>query len=164
MHQKARWVKAYAIAYDGKMTDTYAHAIAGLLQRRQELQDESATLRERMATIQTDVEAIDRVLDSLGYEGELESRTARTERIVLFYRNELRAFLLKELRASDRPLSTRELAERICGAEGKTMPDRRLMTDVTKRTSKALRMMRLAKVVAVSHYERGTCYWSTVSD
>jgi hypothetical protein len=92
------------------MTVTYAYAIAGLLQRRQELQDEAITLRERTATVQTDTEAIDRVLDSLGYQGELENRTARTERIVLFYRNELRTFLLKELRASDRPLSTRELA------------------------------------------------------
>ncbi|MBB2964270.1 hypothetical protein [Methylobacterium sp. R2-1] len=141
------------------MTETYAHAITGLLQRRQELQDEAATLRERMATIQTDVEAIDRVLDSLGYEGELENRTARTERIVLFYRNELRGFILKELRGSDRPLSTRELAERICGAEGKAMPDKRLLSDVVKRASKALRMMRLAKLVAVSHYERSTCFW-----
>lgn len=62
------------------MTETYAHAIAGLLQRRQELHDEAATLRERMATIQTDVEAIDRVLDSLGYEGELPARSARADR------------------------------------------------------------------------------------
>jgi hypothetical protein len=39
------------------------------------------------------------------------------------------------------------------------MPDKRLLSNVVKRASKALRMMRLAKVVAVSHYERGTCFW-----
>jgi hypothetical protein len=33
------------------------------------------------------------------------------------------------------------------------------LTDV-KRASKALRMMRLARLVAVSHYERNTCFWS----
>jgi hypothetical protein len=75
-----------------------------------------------MATIRTDVEAIDRGLDSLGYEGELESRTARTERIVLFYRNELRSFILKELRGSDRQLSTRELAERTAALGAKRCP------------------------------------------
>ncbi|AYO82112.1 hypothetical protein [Methylobacterium brachiatum] len=93
------------------MSEPYALAISGLLKRRQELQDEAATMRERMASVQTDVEAIDRVLDSLGYQGKLENRTARSERIVLFYRNKLRSFILKELRGSERPLSTRELAE-----------------------------------------------------
>ncbi len=141
------------------MSEPYALAISGLLKRRLELQDEAATMRERMASVQTDVEAIDRVLDSLGYQGELENRTARSERIVLFCRNELRSFILKELRGSERPLSTRELAERICGVEGRSGPDKRLLSDVVKHTSKALRMMRAAKLVAVAGYERGTCLW-----
>lgn len=98
------------------MTDAHKHEIGGLLQRRAKLQTKTATLRERMAVIGTDIEAIDRVLDSMGYQGEPENRKARTERVVLFYRNELRSFLMKELLASKRPLSTRELALRICGA------------------------------------------------
>jgi hypothetical protein len=144
-------------------TETFRHTINGLLQRRSELMDETGVLRERLAQVANDVEAIDRVLDTLGYEGELPNRTARQERIILFYRNELRDYLLKELRASDRPLSTRELAQRICQTEGKDFHDRRLLSDVVKRASKALRQMRYHGMIkAAGHYE-GTALW-TVAD
>lgn len=43
------------------------------------------------------------------------------------------------------------------------MPDERHINDGVKRASMALRMMQLAKVVAVSHYERGTCFWEELS-
>ena len=138
----------------------YQHTIAGLLQRRAELQDENAILRERMAQVANDVEAIDRVLDTLGFEGELPNRTARQERIILFYRGELRDFLLKELRASATPLSTRQLAERLCQTEGKDFRDRRLLADVVKRASKALRQMRYHGMVKAAGYVQGTCMWA----
>lgn len=54
---------------------------------------------------------------------------------------------------------TRDLAQGICGAEGRGVLDKRLLNKVAKRTSKALRMMRAAKLVAVSQYERSTCFW-----
>lgn len=95
-----------------------------------------------MAVVAGDVEAIDRLLDSLGFEGELEGKTPRGARIILFYRNELRQFLLEQLEKTDRPLTTRELAEILCEVEGKQAADRRLLADVTKRASKALREMR----------------------
>jgi hypothetical protein len=98
-----------------------------------------------------DIEAIDRVLDSFGYQGPLEGRTPRAARPVLFYRNELRQFLQAELQRAGRPMSTRELAQIICRTERRNPGDRRLLADVTKRASKALReMRRLGIIVTVS--------------
>ncbi len=73
------------------------HTISGLLRKREELGRENAELRERMAIIANDIEAIDRVLDAFGCQGELVGKTPRAARIVLFYRNELREYLLGEL-------------------------------------------------------------------
>jgi len=84
--------------------------VNGLLAKREELLRENADLRERMAVISNDIEAIDRVLDAFGYPGELKGGTPRQARIVLFYRNELREYLLAELRKAEGPLSSRELA------------------------------------------------------
>ena len=90
-----------------------ASLIAGLLAKRQELLATNAELRERMAIVANDVEAVERVLDSLGYQGEAVT-TPRAGRIVLWYRNELRDYLVAELRKSEAPLTARELAQRLC--------------------------------------------------
>jgi hypothetical protein len=113
-----------------------------------------------MAVIANDIEAIDRVLDAFGYTGPLEGRTPRAARIVLFYRNELRQFLQAELAKAGRPLSTRDLAQIICQSEGKDGQDRRLLADVTRRASKALRQMRRQGIVASQMDRHGTFVWS----
>jgi len=135
--------------------------VNGLLAKREELQRENGELRERIAVISNDIGAIDRVLDSLGYAGELNGGTPRQARIVLFYRNQLREYLLAELRKADRPLSCRELACRVCQCEGKDSHDRRLLADVTGRVGCALRQMRAAKIVqGGSRNKSGTATWS----
>ena len=73
------------------------HTISGLLRKREEFLHENNDLRERMAIVTNDVEAIDRVLDTFGYQGELVGGTPRQSRIIPFYRNELRDYLLTEL-------------------------------------------------------------------
>lgn len=143
-------------------TETYEHTISGLLQRRAELQDENAAVRERMAAIANDIEAIDRVLDSLGYMGDLEGRTARQARILLFYRNELREFLMAELTKAGQPMTTRELAVIICQVEAKRPEDRRLLQDVARRVSRALRDMRRLKMVTSEGGAKGAAKWSIV--
>lgn len=134
------------------------HTISGLLRKRSELQQENATLRERMACIANDIEAIDRVLDTFGHQGEIEGRTARAARVILFYRNELREFLQRELAKADRPLSTREIATILCETEGKSPQDRRLLSDVARRVSKSLRDMRHIGIVR-SIPRRGAYLW-----
>lgn len=119
-------------------TETFAHTMTGLLAKRQELVDEMATLRERQAVLSNDVEAIDRVLETLGYEGDIKL-TPRVPRIVLFYRGELRQYLLGKLREA--PQTSRELALGLVAMEGKDGKDRRLVNDVVRRIGKALRQM-----------------------
>jgi hypothetical protein len=134
--------------------------INGLLAKREELQRENAELRERMAILANDIDALDRVLVACGYQGELVGSTPRQARIVLFYRNELREYLLAELRKGGRPLSSRELACRVCQCEGKDPADRRLLADVTRRVGCALRKMRAQGTVTGSRDKTGSAIWS----
>lgn len=122
------------------------NTISGLLKTRDEMMGELLALRERMAEVHNDIEAVDRVLDALGYDGDLEGRTVRQNRLVIFARNELRQFILRELRKGE-PLSSRDLAERICLAENKDIHDQRMVLEVTRRVSKAVRLLRERKVV-----------------
>ena len=100
------------------------------------------------------------VLDTVGYQGALEGRTPRAARIVLFYRNESSPVPTKaSWRRLQRPMSARELAQVIRQTEAKNGQDRRLLADVTDRSSKALHEMRRLGVV-VEHDRCGTFFWS----
>lgn len=134
--------------------------VNGLLQKREELQRETAMLREQMAVTANSIEAIDRVLEAFGFQGELDDKTPRAARVALFYRGELRAFLLGRLREADRPLSSRELAVMVCQTDGKDARDRRMVGDVTRRVGCALRKMRATKSVQGHRDKSGAAVWS----
>ena len=59
-------------------------------------------------------------------------------------------------------MSTRDLAQVICQTEGKDAQDRRLLADVTRRASKALRQMRRQGIVASEQDRRGTFVWRPI--
>lgn len=122
------------------------NTISGLLKTRDDMMGELIALRQRQAEVHNDIEAVDRVLDALGYQGDLSERQPREHRLVIFARNELRQFLLRELHKGE-PLSSRDLAERICGEEGKDIRDQRMVLDVTRRVSKAMRLLQGLKAV-----------------
>lgn len=126
-------------------TETYAHTISGLMSRREELIEELAQMREREGALANDLDALDRVLESLGYDGPVKL-TPRVPRVVLFYRGELRQYLLGSLKEHG-PSTSRQLAERLISVEGKDGRDRRMMADVVRRMGKALRQMQDAKIV-----------------
>ncbi|MBD3818757.1 MAG: hypothetical protein IE912_07625 [Brevundimonas diminuta] len=126
-------------------TDTFNHAISGLLAKRGEMLEELAIIREQQARIANDLDALDRTLETLGYSGDVQL-TARVPRIVLFYRGELRQYLVKQLR--DGPRSSRQMAEALATDEGKDAFDRRMLNDIVKRMGKALRIMADAGIVA----------------
>jgi hypothetical protein len=126
-------------------TETFSHAISGLISKREEMLEEIATTRERQAILTNDLEALDRVLETLGYDGPVKL-TPRVPRVVLFYRGELRQFLLASMREHG-PSTSRQMAERMIVVEGKDPRDRRMLGDVVKRMGKALRQMRDAKLV-----------------
>lgn len=136
------------------------HTISGLLTKRGELLDEVQMLRERMAVLSNDVASLDRVLESFGYDGDLQSTTPRSNRVVFFYRNELRHYLLSELTKAKAPLCSREIAERIVTIEGKDRYDRRLMCDIVKRVGKALKLLReRGSVRGGKDHETGRYVW-----
>ncbi len=126
-------------------TETYQHTIAGLISKRAEMLEELAVIREREGVLANDIEALDRVLERLGYDGPVKL-TPRVPRVVLFYRGELRQFLLGSLKEHG-PSTSRQLAERLVSLENKDARDRRMLADVVRRIGKALRQMQSAKLV-----------------
>lgn len=120
----------------------YEHTISGLIRKRRQMMDEMQVLRERTGTLGNDIESLDRVLETLGHKGDLELARPRSSRTILFHRNELKRFLIDAMRQHGGPMSSRMLAEKIAGAEGKDIRDRRVINELVKRCGKSLKLMR----------------------
>lgn len=140
-------------------TDTFEHTISGLLKKRAEHFSEAERLRDRMAEIKNDIHAIDRVLQSLGYAGDLDAAMPRQKRDVIFGRGELTRAILSELRGSSHPLSSREIAQSIIALRGDDARDRKYLSDLVKRVSKALRQQRVDGHVRAIKDARGNQVW-----
>ena len=141
------------------MGEPYANTISGLLRKRSELMGDAQRLREELAHVGNDVEALDRTLIALGYQGDLKAVQPRGNRIVFFARDELRRFLLDELRKADGPVSSRDLAEAIITLEGKDARDRRLRNDMVKRVGKSLKLLRSQRLAMSARDEAGRFAW-----
>jgi len=140
-------------------TETYEHTISGLLQRRHELLQEMAAMREHMAALTNDIQALDHVLSNLGYKGNEIEPTPRVPRLVLFYRGQLQQFLLNELRQLGEA-TTRDLALKIMQREEKDVRDQRLVHDFISRIGKALqRLQNVSLVVCIRSKKRGKNLW-----
>lgn len=140
-------------------TDTYEHTISDLLKKRADLFNEADRIRDRMAEIKNDIGALDRVLGTLGYTGDLDAEMPRQKRQVLFGRGELTRAILDELRDASRPLGSREIAQGIVALSGQDARDRRALTDITKRVSKALRELTEQGVIKRAQGPRQTMLW-----
>lgn len=141
------------------MTETYEHAIGGLLQKRLELLTEAERIRDKIAEIRNDILALDRTLGALGYKGELETMMPRQRRQVVFGRGELIRGILDELRGAGRPLRSREIAQALMAVQGNDPRDQRYIADLTRRVGKALRPMRDAGNIASSADQHGNTLW-----
>jgi len=140
-------------------TDCHEHTINGLLTKRADLYNEAERLRDRTAEIRNDVEAIDRTLSVLGFTGDLDALMPRQRHNVIFGKGELTGALIRELRAAERPLGSRELAASIISLRGEDSRDRRMLTEITRRASKALRILRDKGRVRSFEDERGNMRW-----
>jgi len=140
-------------------TETFEHTISGLLQKRADLLGEAEGIRDRLAEIKNDVGAIDRVLGSLGYDGDLDAQMPRQKRDVIFGRGELTRAVLDELRGADGPMTSREIAKAIVSLSGDAR-DRKYVSDLTKRVGKALRALREADTVRSGTDAKGNVMWS----
>jgi hypothetical protein len=82
---------------------------------------------------------------------------------VFFARDELRRFLLDELRKADGPISSRDLAEKIIRWEGKDARDRRLSNDMVKRVCKSLKLLRRQRMATSMPGPNHSLAWSAVN-
>jgi len=120
-------------------TETFEHTVSGLLTKRADLYGEAERIRDRLAEIKSDIDAVDRVLGTLGYEGDLDAAMPRQKRHVVFGRGELTRAILDVLRDATEPMTTRQIAQAIVAVSGHDARDRRYMSDLVKRVGKALR-------------------------
>lgn len=60
----------------------FSHTINGLLTKRADLFNDAKELRERIAEIKNDIDAIDRALGTFGYAGDLDAAMPRQKRHV----------------------------------------------------------------------------------
>ncbi len=120
-------------------TETFEHTISGLLTKRADLFGEAEQLRDRLAEIKNDISALDRTLTTLGYEGDLDAVMPRQKREVIFGRGELTRSIMSVLREAEGPMTSRQIAQTIISMGGHDARDRRYVSDLTKRVSKALR-------------------------
>lgn len=120
----------------------FEHTISGLLSKRADLFNEAERIRDRLAEIRNDMGALERTLSVLGYDGDLDAQMPRQKREVIFGRGELSRAIYGELRHAEGPLSSRDIARSIVTMRGEDARDRKYISDLTKRVSKALRGMR----------------------
>ena len=144
-------------------TETFEHTISGLLAKRVELFHEAERIRDRLAEIKNDVGAIDRVLGTLGYSGDLDAQMPRQKRQVLFGRGELTRAILDELRTATAPLASREIARAILSVNELDPRDRRLLTEHTRRVSKALRNLKVEGLVRGAKDAQGNVTWGAIA-
>jgi len=141
----------------------FSHTVNGLLQKRADLFNEAERLRDRLAEIRNDLGAIDRTLGVLGYKGDLDAAMPRQKREVIFGRGELSKAIYGELREATGPLSSRDIAREIVAMRGEDARDRKYLSELTKRVSKALRAMREAGEVRSVTDAKGNVLWGRFS-
>lgn len=139
--------------------ESYDQTITALLTKRSDLFAEASKLRDRIAEIKNDVAALDRVLGTLGYEGDLDAAMPRQKREVLFGRGELTRSILDTLRDASAPMTSREIAQSVLSLSGQDARDRRLMAEHTRRVSKALRGLKEDRTTVSAGDRRGNLVW-----
>lgn len=137
----------------------YSHTVNGLLQKRADLFNEAERLRDRLAEIRNDLGALDRTLTVLGYTGDLDAAMPRQKREVIFGKGELSKAIYGELRTATGPLSSRDIAREIVAMRGEDARDRKYLSELTKRVSKALRQMRAEGNVRSAADAKGNLVW-----
>lgn len=137
----------------------YSHSVNSLLQKRADLYNEAERIRDRLAEIKNDIGALDRTLTVLGYTGDLDAAMPRQKREVIFGRGELSKAIMGELRHAEGPLSSRDIAREIVTMRGEDARDRKYISDLTKRVSKALRQMRDEGHVRSAVDDKGNLSW-----
>ena len=137
----------------------FENTVLGLLRKRREMLAETDQLRKALTAQLENTRALDRTLRALGYKGELHRMKPAGNRQVTFHRDELRRYLLDQLRVADTPLDSRELAERVMRREGQEPSDRALRNSMVKSVTQCLRRMRIQGQTNSHYNEHGYFVW-----
>ena len=142
-------------------TDTFQLTINGLLTKRAMLFNEARRARERLGEIRNDVSAIDRILATFDYEGDLDDIMPREKDGRMFNNGKLIRKCLDVVRESG-PVTSRDIAVQIVEAMGDDPDDRKHLLRVTEGVSRTLRKQRDRGVVK-SHKTEGSAFlWEMV--
>ena len=141
-------------------TKTFDHTISGLLTKRAALQGEAVEARARQLRLRVEITAIDRVLGSLGYTGDLNALKPRRRRETLFQRGQLTRTLLTVLRDADEPMMGREITLTVLRRLGRAVPDDATLADRTRRSCRVLRALESEGTVLSGLDGHGRRLWS----
>lgn len=140
-------------------TETFEHTVSGLLKKRAELFNEAERIKDRLAEIKNDIAALDRVLLTLDYGGNLDSIMPRQKRTVVIGAGEAARLVMNVLRTAPAPLSSRDIARQLMEACGQDSGDRKSLRDRTSRISRVLRRLRERGIVIDLHQPEGLLLW-----
>ena len=121
--------------------------------------EEAMSIRDRLAEIRNDIQALDRTLVSLGFLGNLDALMPKQRRHVIFGRGELVRAIIDELRDAGKPLRSREIAQALIAIRGDDVRDQRYIADLTRRVGKALRPLRANRQVKAAKDQDGVVVW-----
>ena len=122
-------------------TETFELTINGLLTKRSELFNEARRIRERLGEITNDVNAIDRVLASLDYDGELDGIMPRERDGRVFHSGKLIRTCLDTIR-KEGSATARDIAVKIIIAMGDDPNDKKYVEKIASNVSRSLRKER----------------------
>ena len=114
---------------------------AGLLARRAKMFNEARRLRQRLAEIGNDVNAIDRVLSSIGYEGPLDEIMPREKDARMFSNGKLIRTCFDTIRENG-SATARDIAVKIIAGLGDDPNDRKQVERLAANVSRCLRKER----------------------
>lgn len=143
-------------------TENFEHTISGLLERRVQLLHASQELLQQASDLKADILAIDRVLASLGYQGNANAKMPKRRRNVLFGPGELSRAILDELRTQSAPRTSRDIARAVLPVGDLDPADNRTTTNFTRRISKFLRMMKNNGMIESGRDGVGNMTWQLV--
>jgi hypothetical protein len=144
----------------GAMGEPFENTIHGLLKKRRELLGETDRLRKALNANMDDIRALDHTLRAIGYTGDLKRMTPAGTRTVVFHRDELRRYLIEQLRHAGRALDSRELAEKTMRKEGQDISDRDLRNRMVKRVTQCLALLRKQGTATSEYNEQGYFVWA----
>ena len=128
----------------------YDLTLSGLLRKRAEMAGEAAALKDQLGARLSDLDALDRVIRIFKPDIDLADLPARPAPPALSgTRGEFQRFLLGQLRKSEAPLTTHELAAATMRERGLDASDRVIFKLIAHRCGHSLAKMRKAgKVVS----------------